>query len=104
MQVLFEIMVQIKQRRGIGVENPSPRSFSGGIHVAQCVAMGWLRLVGSLKLQVSFAKEPYKRDDILKKRPIILRSLLMVATPYVDLHTYPCLFMGYTYGCAYLKL
>jgi len=31
-------------------------------------------LVGSLKLQVSFAKEPYKRDDILQKRPIILRS------------------------------
>ena len=31
----------------------------------------WLRLVGSLKLQVSFAKEPYKRDDILQKRPII---------------------------------
>ena len=44
--------------------------------------MGWLRLVGSLKLQVSFAKEPYKRDDILQKRPIILRSLLNVATPY----------------------
>ena len=43
--------------------------------------MGWLRLVGSLKLQVSFAKEPYKRDDILQKRPIILRSLLIVATP-----------------------
>jgi len=35
--------------------------------------MGWLQLVGSLKLQVSFAKEPYKRDDILQKRPIILR-------------------------------
>jgi len=45
--------------------------------------MGWLRLVGSLKLQVSFAKESYKRDDILQKRPIILRSLLIVATPYV---------------------
>jgi len=30
MQVLFEIMVQIKQKRGIGVENTSPRSFSGG--------------------------------------------------------------------------
>ena len=44
--------------------------------------MGWLRLVGSLKLQVSFAKEPYKRDDILQKRPIILRGLLIVATPY----------------------
>jgi len=25
---------------------------------------GWLRLVGSLKLHVSFAKEPYKRGDI----------------------------------------
>jgi len=32
---------------------------------------------------VSFAKEPYKRDHILHKRPIILRSLLIVATPYV---------------------
>jgi len=42
---------------------------------------GWLRLVGSLKLLVSFAKEPYKRDCILQKRPIILRSLLIVATP-----------------------
>jgi len=37
--------------------------------------MRWLRLVGSLKTQVSFAKQPYKRDDILPKRPIILRSL-----------------------------
>ena len=26
------------------------------------VAMGWLRLVGSLKLKVSFAKEPYKSN------------------------------------------
>jgi len=30
-------------------------------------------LVGSLKLYVSFAKEPYKRDDILQENPIILR-------------------------------
>ena len=44
--------------------------------------MGWLRLVGSFKLQVSFAKEHYKRDYILQNRPIILRSLLIVATPY----------------------
>ena len=29
--------------------------------------MGWLRLVGSLKWYVSFAKEPYKRDDILQR-------------------------------------
>jgi len=40
--------------------------------------MGWLRLVGFSKLQVSFAKEPYKRDDILQKRPIVLRSLLII--------------------------
>ena len=35
-----------------------------------------------LKSYVSFVKEPYKRDDILHKRPLILRSLLIVATPY----------------------
>jgi len=44
--------------------------------------IGWLQLVGSLKIEVSFAKEPNKRDYILQKRPIILRSLLTVATPY----------------------
>ena len=44
--------------------------------------MGWLRIVGSLKLQVSFAKEPYKRDNILQERSVILWSLLVVATPY----------------------
>jgi len=30
--------------------------------------MGWLQLVGSIKLQVSFAKETYKKDNILPKR------------------------------------
>jgi len=63
--------------------------------------MGWLRLVGSLKLQVSFAKEPYTKDLHSSKRPIILRSLLPEATPYsyinhicrnvyisVDMHSY----------------
>jgi len=44
--------------------------------------MGCLQLVGSLKLQVAFAKEPYKTDDIMQKRPIILKSLLIIATPY----------------------
>jgi len=43
-----------------------------------CNIMGWLRLVGSIKLQVSFAQEPYKRDDILQKRPVISRRLLIV--------------------------
>jgi len=36
------------------------------------INMGCLRLVGFLKLQVSFAKEPYKRDDILQRRPMIM--------------------------------
>ena len=44
--------------------------------------MGWLWLVGSFKLYVSFAKEPYKRDNILQKRPKILSTLLTVANPY----------------------
>ena len=35
-----------------------------------------------MKFQLYFAKEPCKRDDILQKRPMILRSLLIVATPY----------------------
>ena len=35
-----------------------------------------------IKLQVSFAKEPYKRGYILQKRPTILKSLQIVATPY----------------------
>ena len=44
--------------------------------------MGWLRLVGSLKLQVSFAEYSLYYRFFLQKRPIILRSLLIVATPY----------------------
>ena len=47
--------------------------------------MGWLRLVGSLKLQVSFAKEPYKRDHILQKRPIICMCVCECIT-----HTTSC--------------
>jgi len=43
--------------------------------------MGWLRLVGSLKLQVSFAENRLFYRALLQKRPIILRSLLIVATP-----------------------
>jgi len=43
--------------------------------------MRWRKSIGSIELQVSFAKEPYKREDILQKRPMILSSLLTVATP-----------------------
>ena len=45
--------------------------------------MGWLRLVGSLKLQVSFAEYYLFYEALLQKRLMILRSLLIVATPYL---------------------
>ena len=40
------------------------------------VGIGWLRLVGSLKLYLSFAKEPYKRDQkSLIKETICCRDM-----------------------------
>jgi len=44
--------------------------------------VGWLRLVGSLRLLVSFAEYSLFHRVLLQKRPIILRSLLIVATTY----------------------
>ena len=53
--------------------------------------MGWLRFEGFLKTYVSFAEEPYERDYILKKRSVILRSPLIIATPYIQYHhNTPC--------------
>jgi len=46
------------------------------------LVMGWLSFVGSFEIQVSFAKEPYKRDLYSAMRPMFLRSLPIVATPY----------------------
>jgi len=43
-----------------------------------------LCITNSSKWWVSFAKESYKRDNILQKRPIILRSLLIVASPQAN--------------------
>ena len=81
------------------------------MHIYTCIMcasymhMGWLRLVSSLKLQVSFAKEPYKRDDILQKRPIILRSLLIVETPYAYMYVqYMCIIYAYTYNTFYPRI
>ena len=45
------------------------------------VGMGWLRFVGSLKLQVSLENIGLFCRALLQKRPIILRSLLIIATP-----------------------
>ena len=58
--------------------------------------MRWTQLVGSLKLQVSFAEYCLFYRALLQKRHIILRSVLIVATPYVHMpgkgvHIYICI-------------
>ena len=54
------------------------------ISIYICVYGYGVALVSRIdKLQVSFAKEPYERGNILQKRPIILSILLTVATPYM---------------------
>ena len=63
-----------------GSSNEEPH-LKASIGAATSGSRRWLRLACSLKLEVSFAKEPYKGDDILQKRPIILRSLPIEATP-----------------------
>jgi len=82
--------------------------------------MGWLRIVGSIKLYVSCAKEPCKIDNILQKRPVILSILLTEATPYVTIcymywnihmhfcmnirymHTWSQKDQGYPKGCCHI--
>ena len=61
------------QKRPIYVERDSSLPF---------VAMGWLRMVGSLKLHVSFAEYRLFDRALLQKRPMLLGSLLIAATPY----------------------
>ena len=48
--------------------------------------MGWLRLAGSLKLQVSLAEHSPFYRALLQKRPMILRSLPIEATTYDSRH------------------
>jgi len=64
---------------------------SGYSHTA---AMGWLRLVGCLKSKVFFAENSLFYRALLQKRHTILRSLLIVATPYV----YVCVYVSH---CGY---
>ena len=45
-------------------------------------AMGWLRSVGSIRLQVSLAEYRLFYRALLQKRPIISSILLTKATPY----------------------
>jgi len=63
-----------------------------GVRVCECVRVcvretiqgtyGVAQLVGSLKLYVSIAEYSLFHRALLQKRPIILRSLLIVATPH----------------------
>jgi len=46
------------------------------------IHMGWLRLVGSLNWYVAFAEYSLFYRALLQKRPMILGSLLIGATPY----------------------
>ena len=52
------------------------------ICVYQYMHMVWLRSVGSIKLQVSFAEYRLFYRSLLQQRPIILSILLTKATPY----------------------
>jgi len=50
--------------------------------VERPMPIGWLRLVGSLKLQDCISECRVFYRALLQKRPVILRSLLIVATTY----------------------
>ena len=58
------------------------------------VVLGWLRLVGSFNLDVSFAEYGLCHRALLQKRPKIWRSLLIVATTFlfVQRRLFLCLF------------
>ena len=78
------------------------------------IHMGRLRSVGSLKLQVSFAEYRLFYRTLLQKRPIILRNLLIVATPYMyfdltEMVIHLCIFTAKNidlsnYSCVYFDL
>ena len=82
------------------------------VHTSLCklLDMGWLRLAGSLKLQVSFAKEPYKRDYILQKKTSNFkkptnRSHRIHA--YMSMYTGMCMYMyksGLQFTCVYTHM
>ena len=57
-------------------------TFSQALSVPTPPCMGWLLLVGSLKLQAFSAEYSLFHRALLQKRPLILRSLLIVATPF----------------------
>jgi len=79
------------------------------------IGMRILRLVGSLKLWVSFAEYSLFYRALLQKRPLILRSLLIIATlyarcaypPRLYMHAYICRYriicITHTYTCSHYR-
>ena len=72
------------------------------------VHMGWLRLVGSIKLQVSFAEYSLFYRALLQKGPVILSILLTQATPCIhtiNVHTI-CIHVNvlHTHQCTYTSM
>jgi len=57
----------------------------------QSLCMGWLRLACSLKLHVSLTEYCLFYKSLLQKRHMILRSLLIAATPYLSVPLSFCL-------------
>ena len=64
----------------MGLRHPVARRDVSCLNVR--LLMGWLRGVGDFKLYVFFAEYRLFYRALLQKRPIILRRLLIVATPY----------------------
>ena len=72
------------------------------------IDMGQLRLVGSIKVQVFWAEYRLFHRALLQKRPMTLRSLLIVATPYIKKTMTICVYTPiyiyiyiYVYICKY---
>jgi len=91
--VTERVCVQMRERaRGLLIITPlqqrstllQPGENRSIFHVVLLWTMRWLRLVCSLKWYVSFAEYRlfYRARALLQKRPIILRSLLIEASPY----------------------
>jgi len=55
---------------GVGLRGVVKYVKRNSIHIMQKRHMGWLRLVGSIKLQVSFAEYCLFYRALLQKRPI----------------------------------
>jgi len=66
----------------MGLRHPVARRDVSCLNVR--LLMGWLRGVGDFKLYVFFAEYRLFYRALLQKRPIILRRLLIVATPCVS--------------------